>query len=544
MFENLTPDGKIKTIRYLKATHEDFDKLVKEGKKMLKDIDSMEEKTHISPIEAEKMAEENGTTVEEMGRNLRYYSFRKIAGEKGKIAVAHNKNDNCETMLMRFFRGTGVKGLGGISPVRGNIIRPLISVDRNSIEKYCNENNLNYCTDSTNNDTEYTRNKIRHNIIPLIEKEFNQSIVDTMYKTAEIMAGEGPDIISLNQNLPFEKLIENEAFLDINSLINNDETKDKIELDEYNSFIMNVGVYDGKRYIVPLSYGMDVLVSTQERLKQFNVSGNNGETLTYSNVSVKFSPFFNSTTNYSFVSNDSDTGLWFDHPMQLFSRFINSYIDFDNKSTFFTDDEFKDNLDIMREMVINTREDNSNALFDDLYINRSLPLITGKYAYYKSIGETPVVFRGLVKSDDIYSAFLEIGFAINNNTKLQEQAYAFIKYALSDDCQMRICGAKGNSLSASISFPLNNKAYEQLKYTASRVTDDDDRIIGIDNDFISTYMKIADYVNQCTLYRDASHSYYNSSVIGDIVDKYLSGDISKEKFIRQLTAATEIYLTE
>ena len=378
--------------------------------------------------------------------------------------------------------------------------------------------------------------------IEIVEFESQEEMKLKM--STEIMAGEGPDIISLNQNLPFEKLIENEAFLDINSLINNDETKDKIELDEYNSFIMNVGVYDGKRYIVPLSYGMDVLVSTQERLKQFNVSGNNGETLTYSNVSVKFSPFFNSTTNYSFVSNDSDTGLWFDHPMQLFSRFINSYIDFDNKSTFFTDDEFKDNLDIMREMVISAREDNSNALFDDLYINRSLPLITGKYAYYKSIGETPVVFRGLVKSDDIYSAFLEIGFAINNNTKLQEQAYAFIKYALSDDCQMRICGAKGNSLSASISFPLNNKAYEQLKYTASRVTDDDDRIIGIDNDFISTYMKIADYVNQCTLYRDASHSYYNSSVIGDIVDKYLSGDISKEKFIRQLTAATEIYLTE
>lgn len=378
--------------------------------------------------------------------------------------------------------------------------------------------------------------------IEIIEFENNDDMCTKM--STEIMAGEGPDIISLNQNLPFEKLIENEAFLDINSLINNDETKDKIDLDEYNSFIVNVGVYDGKRYVVPLSYGMDVLVSTQERLKQFNVSGNNGETLTYSNMSVKFSSFFNSTTNYSFVSNDSDTGLWFDHPMQLFSRFINSYIDFDNKSTFFTDDEFKDNLDIMREMVISTREDNSNALFDDLYINRSLPLITGKYAYYKSIGETPVVFRGLVKSDDIYSAFLEIGFAINNNTKLQEQAYAFIKYALSDDCQMRICGAKGNSLSASISFPLNNKAYEQLKYTASRVTDDDDRIIGIDNDFIRTYMKIADNVNQCTLYRDASHSYYNSSVIGDIVDKYLKGDISKDKFIRQLTAATEIYLTE
>ena len=132
-----------------------------------------------------------------------------------------------------------------------------------------------------------------------------------------------------------------------------------------------------------------------------------------------------------------------------------------------------------------------------------------------------------MNSEDLYSAFLDLGFPINNNTKLQEQAYAFIKYALSDDCQMRICGAKGNSLSASISFPLNNKAYEQLKYTASRVTDDDDRIIGIDNDCRGGYRYIADYVNQCTLYRDASHSYYNSSVIGDIVDKYLNGDISK-----------------
>lgn len=138
----------------------------------------------------EKLAKENGTTVEEMGRNLRYYAFRKTAGEKGKIAVAHNKNDNCETMLMRFFRGTGTKGLGGISPVRGNIIRPLIATDRKAIEEYCRINALEYHTDYTNNDTEYTRNKIRHIIIPLIEKEFNNSITDTMYKTSVLMTGE------------------------------------------------------------------------------------------------------------------------------------------------------------------------------------------------------------------------------------------------------------------------------------------------------------------------------------------------------------------
>lgn len=362
--------------------------------------------------------------------------------------------------------------------------------------------------------------------------------------STEIMAGNGPDIISLDQKLPFEKLIENEAFLDINNLIDKDESKDKINMDEYNSVIMNVGMYGDKRYIIPLTYGIDVLVSTQERLGQFKISKNNGEILTYSNISVDFSPFFSSETNYNFVSNDSDTDLWFDHPMQLFGRFINDYVDLKNKATSFSSDEFNSNLDIMSEIVKISKENTSEALFDDLYINRSLPLITGKYGYYKSIGETPIILRGLVKSDDVYSAFAEIGFAINKNTKFREQAYEFIKYVLSDDCQLKICGAKGNSLLSDISFPVNKKAYEQLKYKAGRVTDDNDKIVGIDNDFINTYMEINEKINRCTLYRDVSHSYYNSSVIGDIVDKYLKGDISKDKFIRQLSAATEIYLTE
>lgn len=138
----------------------------------------------------EEMARKKGLTTEEMGRKLRYDAFYSVAGDNGKIAVAHNMNDNAETMLMRFFRGTGIKGLGGISASRDRIIRPLIRVERREIEQYCGEKGLEYCTDSTNNIAEYTRNKIRLNVIPFVQRELNAGIVETMWRTSELMAEE------------------------------------------------------------------------------------------------------------------------------------------------------------------------------------------------------------------------------------------------------------------------------------------------------------------------------------------------------------------
>ncbi len=148
------------------------------------------DKVRIFSYDVEKIAREKGLTLEEAGRELRYKAFYKVAGDKGKIAVAHNINDNCETMLMRFFRGTGIKGLCGINPIRDNIIRPLIEISRAEIEGYCVENKLEYYTDYTNNIDIYTRNKIRLRLIPFIERELNPNIVNTLYRTSEIMAAE------------------------------------------------------------------------------------------------------------------------------------------------------------------------------------------------------------------------------------------------------------------------------------------------------------------------------------------------------------------
>ncbi len=141
-------------------------------------------------IDVDGYARENGLGTEEAGRIIRYEVFERIRLEKGasKIAVAHNLNDRAETVIMRIARGSGIKGLVGISPVRGNIIRPLIDCERSEIEAFCRKNDIAYRTDSTNNEDIYTRNKLRLNIMPLIIEELNKNAVSNIVKTAELAA--------------------------------------------------------------------------------------------------------------------------------------------------------------------------------------------------------------------------------------------------------------------------------------------------------------------------------------------------------------------
>lgn len=165
----------------------------------------------------EEMAKTEGIGTEEMGRRLRYNAFYEIAGENGKIAVAHNINDNCETMIMNFLRGTGLKGLCGISPVRDRIIRPLIAVSKNEIISYCKEKGLRYCLDSTNESDIYTRNKLRLNIIPLLEKSFNKNLNSTMFRTSNILRSE-EEFIEKQAQHAFKVCYEGNHRININKL--------------------------------------------------------------------------------------------------------------------------------------------------------------------------------------------------------------------------------------------------------------------------------------------------------------------------------------
>ena len=111
-------------------------------------------------------------SLEEAGREARLLAAEELAKEKGytKIALAHQQNDVAETFLFRLFRGSSAAGLASIAPKRGNIIRPLLFCERAEIEAYLREKEIPFCTDSTNSDVSYARNRIRHRILPEAEK--------------------------------------------------------------------------------------------------------------------------------------------------------------------------------------------------------------------------------------------------------------------------------------------------------------------------------------------------------------------------------------
>ncbi len=126
-------------------------------------------------------AKQTGRGIEETAREKRYAFLEDAALHFGadKIATAHNADDNAETLLLHLLRGTGLRGLTGIPPVRGNLIRPLLTTPREEIEAYLARNGLPHVEDSTNADPAYSRNKIRHQVMPLL-RELNPSLTETM----------------------------------------------------------------------------------------------------------------------------------------------------------------------------------------------------------------------------------------------------------------------------------------------------------------------------------------------------------------------------
>ena len=373
----------------------------------------------------------------------------------------------------------------------------------------------------------------------------------------EIMSGDGPDIISLDQPLPFEKLIENHAFADVDELINTYGSN--IDFNDYNTKVMESGIVNRKRYFVPFFYCPNIFISTQEKLKEYDL---NFSDFSYKELSKQLSQ---EKVSCSLFGNESDN-------YSLLYSFIDSYVNFDNKTTNFDTNSFLENIDYIKKLINN---DNTNEnVYYDLYNSEnngcilSTPrLLFGgtiggiKTAYYNIFlqNKTPAILPNFSYENKI-TAYVECGIAINQNSDKKDKALRFIEYCLSEDVQEYWCGSrsdKGFSGTNEISLPVNNKAFdyavevetaEEWDYNEDGEFDEEEKEFSenVDSIFWKYYLGIIDDISGCTLYnyKNLKTTYYNSSVIGDIVDKYLKGDISKDKFIRQLSAATEIYLTE
>lgn len=141
---------------------------------------------HNIKFDTKAYARRHKKSIEMAARELRYTWFGELSVtyRVQHIAVAHHQDDSVETVLLNLTRGTGIRGLTGILPANGKIIRPLLCLSRKEILEYINERGLTYVTDGTNNETHYTRNKIRLEIIPMLET-INPSVKETILRTSE-----------------------------------------------------------------------------------------------------------------------------------------------------------------------------------------------------------------------------------------------------------------------------------------------------------------------------------------------------------------------
>ena len=230
-------------------------------------------KYYVKRIDVKKYANNKKQGTEEAGRNVRYEFFEEILNKEkaNKIAIAHNKNDKIETIIMNVIRGSGISGLRGIEPKRNNkYIRPLIETKRQDIEKYCEENNLEPRIDKTNFINDCTRNKIRNVAIPYIMKEFNPNIIETIDRLSIVISEEddylnneimdiynkikikeeiGYIVLNLKEFNKKDKVIKKRLILyTINKTIGNVQNIDKINIDDIIKLCEN---NIGNKYLTP-----------------------------------------------------------------------------------------------------------------------------------------------------------------------------------------------------------------------------------------------------------------------------------------------------
>ena len=206
-------------------------------------------------IDVQKIANNKKIGTEEAGRNARYEFFDEILEKENanKIAIAHNKNDKIETIIMNMLRGSGIAGLKGIEPIKNNkYIRPLIECERFEIEEYCKQNNIEPRIDRTNFENVYTRNKVRNIVIPYIKQEFNPNIIQTMDRLSDLVKEEDEYL---------EKLVETKY----NDYV---EKEDKVQI------IMNLKDFNTEEKVIKsrlLLYTISRLLGTTKGIEKIHI---------------------------------------------------------------------------------------------------------------------------------------------------------------------------------------------------------------------------------------------------------------------------------
>lgn len=159
--------------------------------------------TYDIPCFTKRYPKDSAKTSEQALRSFRYDFFESIMKTRSfdTLALGHQMNDQAETFLMRLLRGAGPKGLSAMLPKNDNRIRPLLILKREDILRYLDTRGLGFRTDKSNTDTRYTRNRIRHELLPLLEDRFNPNVIATLAKSAGLFRGEDGSKPRSNKNV-------------------------------------------------------------------------------------------------------------------------------------------------------------------------------------------------------------------------------------------------------------------------------------------------------------------------------------------------------
>ncbi|MGN1131777.1 MAG: ABC transporter substrate-binding protein [Ruminococcus sp.] len=444
----------------------------------------------------------------------------------------------------------------------------------------------NYCT----------LNGEGENAVTVVKFDSRDRMIQQM--STEIMAGGGPDIVVLDNELPISKLINQGAFVDINKFIESDKSENALDMENYNKNLMDTGVYNGKRYMMPMLYKPDIFITNTSLLQEYGID--KSTKLTYQSISDVFEELQNSENNISLLES-------YQSSKEVLLQYINDNIDKEKLTTAFDTKDFKNTVESLKKLITKDMKgeqtehslDDNNCLFSkgvfdtesgiytpsnyslshmrgvstDTFISDDLDQITleeyaqeffsseefdplngwennqklfDNYVYEKerdsfenfvanSVQSTFV--DGITDGEDISRGIVTCGFMINANSDKQEKAYKFIKYSLGERMQRFI--TYDTTYGDSYNLPVNNEA---LKNSYTDMGYDEEKVNKItdDSSFMERYINHIKNINTFEV-RDG---YYNDNVIGDLVDDYLEGKISVDNFITNLSSKTKIYLYE
>ena len=369
-------------------------------------------------------------------------------------------------------------------------------------------------------------------IIEIVEFETAEELKNKL--STELMSGGGPDLISADclsaAGISYEKLIEQGCFADINEIIEADTSQDKINLSDYNENALQSGVIKGNRYYIPFYYMPNFYVASQQDLEKY-ISADT-KSLSYNDL-IKINDKIIEEKSDKVITLNADGYLW---------SYVYDNVDFLNKSYSF-DVEFSKTAEKLKELKSSGNEI-KEEIFNEFVIS---PYQIYEYcAEIEKSGDNVKLIGKPSTNTDVLSAQLCDIYFINKNSRKKQELMEFIKFALSEEEQNNVTGAGIEKYDNTTSyyngsyFPVNKESYKTLMNNAKEIKylDDTAKISNKSSEYLENML------GQISDYQFPQSTNYMTEVGSELINDYVNGKISTQKFTESLKSKTKIYMEE